>query len=297
MKTIVATIDAWCEFEYRIKKASRMTISNCYYNRDELVYLFNKKNCYLNIFEDAAILFVPRFIYYDEILYIATTPNVLARSLKVLQETYPSDRTMTLSIIGKEPSINAMVDVLESLYFTQMSKLGRMILKKPTAKILDAIRDIVAAQDDDHTLIPSFAEEGDAEEVFNFLSREFDICADALPEQDEVLENIRKRQVIIIKDSEKIVCVHYFMIKNHIYYGYFDATDIDYRKKFLFFRIILFIFTLEEDRMKFIVRRYGWRNFKKKSLLRFALHCNQKLDGVLVYHFAWSPSGVMKPYE
>ena len=136
------------------------------------------------------------------------------------------------------------------------------------------------------------AEEADAEGVYKLLAEEFDICADALPEPEEVLENIRKRRVIVIKHMGEIVCTHYFSIHHSIYFGLYDATHKDFRKKFLLPRIDLFKLESDDPRFKNINRRYGWRNTAKKRLIAFDKKYNSIPDGVYIYNLVWSANKV-----
>ena len=83
----------------------------------------------------------------------------------------------------------------------------------------------------------------------------------------KVLQNILKRQVIVVKDIADIVCTHYFSIHNIIYFALYDTTNRDFRKKFLLPRITLFILESDDHRFYNINRIYSWRNTAKKAQL------------------------------
>ena len=126
-----------------------------------------------------------------------------------------------------------------------------------------------------------FAEESDADSIMVLLKDNFDLIGDYVPEYSDLVDNIRKKQVVCIRDQDndnKVVAFHYFKVINNIYFGLFDCTDLNYRKYFLQFAISEFMKNLEHK----FKRCYAWRDVNATRLNKFAKQNQQNEDGVII---------------
>lgn len=288
MNEYTATPAVFLEQQQHLKREYRHVISNIFMEWGDLCQTLEKKACRLVTTPGAVILLIPRFDVYDDIFYIAATIKNLVEAVTLIKAEYPPNRTMHTSIIGNAIRTYPIVNELCNYGFTVCSILERSLVQGGKATIAEFIKEYLSACEDTEEYKPRFAMDKDAIGVHELLASEFDFCRDRLPETDEVLENIRKRQVIVIEDNGKIVCTHYFTIRNAINFRLFDVTHIDYRKKFLRPRIDLFMAAVDDPRLKNVKRTYGWRNVTKKKLTNFAKNNNENPDGILIYNLIGS---------
>ena len=291
MTEIEATIENLAAQLDALKMRSGRMLTNMFQSNGELADMLTRKACRLFYGHKALLLSIPYFQHYRDLFYCVATTDALYQAVKEAQAARPDGVTLRISVVGRDTDTQATLAALTAADFACRARNARMRLEKPKPHIIAALRELVASQDDGTTSQPRFATQEDAEAVYRLLSEEFDFCSDSLPEFEELVDNIAKKQVVVICDADTVVCAHYFTLSNNIYYGHFDVTAKAYRHKFLFLRITLFMYDNVEMRgTRSFVRRYGWRNVAAKRLVKFAKLSNQISDGIYINNMVWPAS-------
>lgn len=277
-----------------IKNKNSLSLSNIF-DFKEFEDIITNKKCISFETEYALFVLTPFHEKYYNIFYMASDIKQLENILNIFIAEYKSSMMVRVSVIGKEPQAGDVAKLFERAGFLLGKRLARMIFKQKEQNIDSIVSDISSEkisygkqkgsdQKSNEIRIFQFAVSGDEYEIFEMLQNEFDICDDNIPEVDDIAENVKKKQVVVIRDNGKIVSFHYFELKNNKYYGLYDVTRPEYRSQFLVLGIYYFLNNYFSKNKIVINRSYGWRDTANKRLMKFALLNNQIPDGVYIYN-------------
>lgn len=154
-------------------------------------------------------------------------------------------------------------------------------------KVMDAMRSF----SNEYMNCISFAEIGDAEEILEILKENFDLVGDNIPELFSIRQNISKRQVLVLRQDQRIASLLYFTIKNNIFHGLYDVTRKEYRGSAgLFLANSVFRYEYFKSHGIKFKRFLGWRDSGNKKLMKYAeTRSPERPDGVVIYNMLWTP--------
>lgn len=273
-----------------LKLKSRNILSNSFHHAKALSELLNKKECLCYLHDDTLFLLIPYHNHYYDLLFFSTDTVALKEAVSRFLSCYDRHLVLRVSVIGKESFADDISFLFKDCGFSLLKKLARTRIVTSTAATRQVISDFEKTASSSAEYEASLATEEDKEAVLSLLLEAFDYCADGIPEPDEILDNIRKQQVIVIKDeNEAIMACHYFEVKNGVHYAYYEVVKKEYRTRFLLPELnklvgkILARYTIN--------RSYGWRDTQNKRLMKYALMTNEILDGVYVVNMAYKADG------
>lgn len=278
--------ELFCAKYDRIKIENRDVFTNIYLDFNAIKEFFITKTCIMHEDGNCLLLLVLRHDSFYELFYICdayTSLHTCIYSLLRLNICFPVRAT----IAGKdEKHNNKLVTCFSDNGFYLAKKMIRTRSKRPKEEIIEAMRVLAG----DLCRDVSFANENDAYEVLALLTENFDIIKDNIPEYEDIVENINKNQVTILRQDGKIASLHYFTIHNNILHGYFDVTRKEFRgAKALFLAIAIFEYDYFKARNMNVARAIGWRDVTNSRLIKYADRSSQKADGVYVYNMLWLP--------
>lgn len=277
-----ATIDLFIKYSDELKNLSAPVLHNIFQDIKVLTKIIEEKNCLLKKINNSFFVLVPRHDFYYDILYMSTDIKNLCDSLNIFLSEYGDDHQLRASIIGYDPSAGEVADVFRKCGFA----LGRKIARMRNLKDKKNLEKSIALLCDDDNYTAEFATIGDEQAIFNLLISEFDIRSDNLPEIAEISENIRKKQVIIIRNENEIIALHYFTRNRSCVYGWYDVIKTQYRKNYLYLYIMLFLYNYWKKQKK-TMRSYSWRDVTKTRLMQLARQSSQVPDGVYIYNMLY----------
>ena len=258
---------------------------------NKLKHYFEVKDCFLSVSQDSVIVLVPTFDFYELYTY-STDEDDLIKALSCLKDEFSGDISLKLSLCTKK-------NIKETNYYQKLLDLG-FTLKKQIARFRADLpneksknnKSLIINEEFVSSVVPEqfrkaqYAKDSDAQSILELLKSEFDLIGDSLPDYDELIENIKKKQVVCVKDKDRVVCVHYFEVVNNMYYGLFDCTDKRYRHLFIYFSVMYFMKN-ELSNQKYS-RRYGWRDVTKKRINKFGSQIGHVGDGVMIYNLCYT---------
>lgn len=279
-----ATIDLFVKHSDELKKLSIPVLHNIFQDINELGKLIEKRSCLIKRINNSFFLLAPRHDFYYDILYMSTDMKNLFDSLNIFLGEYRSDYQLRASIIGHDPSAGEIADIFIKCGFT----LGRKIARMRNLNDEKEIEKLIALLCDENEYNVEFATTGDEQSIHNLLLSEFDIRSDNLPEISEISKNIRDKQVVVIRNVNEIIALHYFTCHRSCVYGWYDVIRKQYRKNHPYLYIMLFLYKYWKEKKKFI-RSYSWRDVANKRLMKLARQSNQVPDGVFIYNMLYAP--------
>lgn len=256
------------------------------------------KNTLLNatteshLYTDGAFL-VKHQDYYE--LFFAVSDNIsLKERLTLLLSNSLILLPVKIVLIGKLPYIEKLSPIFLDMGFILQKRQTRVVLTYNVNKTVTKINkeNIVDIDNIDKNITTELAKSTDVYDIFSVLSESFDFYKDNLPDVDEIADNISKHQVIVLKDSGKIIGCHYFEIKSNVYYGLFDCIKKEYKNRFLFHYLSRFLSKYFKSNNIKPIRYYGWRDLDNKRLMRYSKLHGEKPDGIYLYNFLFNPSGL-----
>lgn len=265
-----------------IKKAHAKAISNMYEDADGIQALCAKPQTKIFATDDCVLLFTVKHRLFYECWYFAADSASFTAALQLFLKTYNENLLIRCMIVGKDAQTKPVCDALAHIGCTLRAKLARR-LSRINENIIALLRTDYTADN------VEFARLEDSQEVFDLLSEEFDIYADNLPELQQIQENIRKQQVVVIRKDTKIALVNYFEVKNHILYAYYDVVRTEYRNDQLYFSLILFLHAYIQ---KHAIRRdYEWRNVAEKRLSKNPIIQVDEKATIYIHFYVYTPIG------
>lgn len=124
---------------------------------------------------------------YANLFFI--TPSAEDLRLGLSEAVFPK-KELFLEIIGIKEKLASVLETVQDAGFNLFRTLGRMW--KPTEKAL-------LPKDGD----VEYAEEEDAKDILNLLTRSFDVRVESIPSEQEIGYMIRRNGVLICRSSEK----------------------------------------------------------------------------------------------
>lgn len=275
-----------------IRSKNPFALGNIFLNYNEIHDIFKKKECLFLQDDNAIFILIPYHNTFYDILYTALNDEALKHIIDNFKLLYDRKLKVRVSIVGKEDKAESVASLFAEKGFSLGKKLARTLIKKNNQDVDKAksslSQEIESTYSDCFTTKDvSFANSGDEKQILSLLLEEFDPCDDNIPELEVIADNIKKKQIIVIKDNGIIACFHYFEIKNGKYYGIYDVTRKEYRGEFVFFAIDKFLKQYFIKNNIVINRSYGWRDTANKRLMKFAILNNQIPDGVYIYNMKW----------
>jgi len=203
---------------------------------------------------------------------------------------FPKNFSCRASVVGKYPHAEEESNCFKDNGFILTKKLLRMRLNKASDNIIEIMRPYAQEYD----VYMSFAGVNDAEEILEILKGEFDIVADNIPEVKKIRNDIKNRQVVILKKNNQIASLQYFNFYNNTLHSLYDVTRKEYRREGFFMALAVFVNDYFTALGKKNVRALGWRDAAKQKLVKHARKSNQHPDGVVIYNMLWTPSSNKK---
>ena len=276
------TIENFVSMYDDLKKRGAL-ITNYYEDINYIRNLTLTNNCTLIQGEGSFFLLVPEFDFF-ELYYYSLSNDSLFNDLEDLLRLSEIN-SLKIKIVSRNQEIEKTNDILfEKLGFSIAGRLLRLE-KAPSSKLnkkkLDAIEQILSDLPDSISS-PRFAKIDDLDNVYDLLSREFDPVVDSLPEKNDVLAGINRNQVVVVYEGNKLIGCHYFELKVGKYFGLFDVVDADYRAYGILFLIYKFVDKYLSTPELNIKKRYGWRNFKRSTLINASKFNNDNFDGTVI---------------
>ncbi len=264
-----------------LKKDYACHTGNLFLNSAELASKFENESCHFHRGDKSIFLLLPSHGDMQSLHFLTAGPDALASDLPAfLRQAFPLPDLKT-SIIGPEDLCDSIYPVMEANGFVTIKKLISMRLAKPQEKIIAAMRVLA----DNYIEFASFAEENDAEEILDILCEEFDIVGDNIPRVEEIRENIKRKNVTIIRMNGKIATLHYFQVEKGIAHGYFDMTRKEFRGgNGLIFALNIFEHEYFKKAGIRINRSYGWREEIKTRLVKSSSRSSSFPDGIVIYN-------------
>jgi hypothetical protein len=288
-----ATLDSYRTMTDVLKIRHGRLLTNIFIDINKIKALLQNKKCLFYSTNDSLIIMIPYHNHYYDCLFQSASLVALERDITECMDVYQGKLCLRFSIIGKEPQTGGIAALIEKCGFKLGKKLARMIPKKLVdEKVMHAWASLGDRNDrndrnddnEDNEIKAEFAKPEDAKEILDLLLAEFDILADNLPELESIVENIKKKQVIIVKLNDKIAAFHYFAIENNIRSGIYDVTHKDFRNYNL--QNIIYDFLMLNVNCK---RIYSWRDTANKRLLKYSKLLGSEPDGVYIYNMIWAP--------
>ncbi len=280
MKTEI--FDLFVQYSEEIKFLHSPVIHNIFLDANILRKITIEKECAIYKIKNSMFLLIPRHNIYYDVLYMSTDTSALKESIKIFIHEYHHKYQLRISVIGHEKSSDLLAGILNDCGF----RLGKKIARMRNLGDERDLKHLIELLCDEKIEGVEFAKKEDAQGVFDLIMTEFDIRSDNIPELCEIEENISKNQVVVIKNNNKVVALHYFTIKNSCAYGWYDITSKEYRQSHMYLHISLFLYNYWKDKNK-IVRSYSWRDIANKRLMNLARQSNQVPDGVYIYNMIY----------
>lgn len=277
-----AEIDLLVDKLDSIKKLSSSIVQNIFMDIPSIKKLFNHKNCPLFTYEKSLFLLIPKHDKFYDILFCSSSEKELLKDTAIFLNDYTEVLDLRASIIGKETWVSSISDIFCNNNFVIGRKIARMRNGLPTDEMKNLISDFV--KEKKYTI--ECAQSGDENEIFSLLKSEFDLRSDNIPEIDEIEENIKENQVLVVRKDGKIVSLYYFTTKNSTEYGWYDVTCRELRKENIYFYMMDYQIKSLAER-KIPIRRYSWRDLSNKRLMNLAKKCNQTPDGIYIYNLLY----------
>lgn len=287
-ESVFKTIDA-------IRRENFRAPSNIFLSSSELCDVLEKKECFSLQNEKAIFIMIPYHNTYYDILFAAINEESLRNIIDEFKLNWHADWPIRVSVIGTEREAGKIAEVFGAAGFSLGKKLARTRQKAASGCVKEAMHDLsMSKKVDSGGMCPpertanfSFAVAGDEKEILSLLLEVFDPRDDNIPELDAIRENIKKKQVVVVRTAGLIAYLHYFEIKNGAYYGWYDVTRKEYRNQFLLFGLDEFLSRHFVENRITINRTYGWRDTANRRLMKFAMLNNQICDGVYLYNLKW----------
>lgn len=273
-----ATLPLFQENADAVKRQYAPVIQNIFLDAEALARVLAEKSCRLARQEKSLFLLVPRHDSFYDLLYLSAGPAELATDLQSFLRSSPDLPNLRASVIGKEGQVEPMVDAFARNGFF----LGRKIARMRNYVDINHLEEQIALLCDEDCEV-GYAGPGEEQAVLDLLLEEFDPRSDNLPELGEIAENIRKNQVIVIREEGKIIGLHYYTMQNSMSYGWYDVINRAFRNKHLYLHMMCFQYELWKSR-EMPVRSYSWRDVNNKRLMALARQSNQLPDGVYIYN-------------
>lgn len=278
-----ADINSFSKKLDEIKAVSTKAVHNIFLNSCSLEKIMHEKDCLLFMYEKSLFFLIPRHDQFYDVLFCSTSENELKKDIPRFLSDYDGALDLRASIIGKDDISSNMANLFAGHGFVLGQKLARMRNSPPSEKLKAIIAEFVQ----ERKYEVEYAKPGDENEVLSLLKTEFDARSDNLPEVNEILENIKLNQVLVVRDNGKIILAHYFETRNSMEYCWYDVIEKKYRKDNVYYYLQDFIVKLHEKR-KNPVRRFSWRDASNKRLMDHARKCNSEPDGVYIYNMLYN---------
>lgn len=260
-------------------------LSNYFLSREDTAVLLKDKECRAHFSPDALLLLVPRHNAYYDCVFMARDACSLRAALRTLPSLTSARVPVRAAIVGKEPQASELANLFKEFSFTELKKLLRMRLAPIPDNVLAAMRRLAEPFLND----VSVAKPEDAEEVLEILTENFDTIGENLPELGDIAKTIANGHCIVLRRDGCIASLHYFSIVNNIFYGYYDVTRKEYRKLGGLFQAIS-VYEMDVYFKECHVNRLiGWREAKRRKLIKASRQSNSFPDGVVIYNMLWTP--------
>lgn len=296
MKTIEITSFEQFEIEYRdFFVKNRKLIKKNYQIVDikKIQQISNTKKSFVFVSECSFVFAYPIFDFLELIIFY-TDESKFISDLSFIKDYIHTNQSqikkLKVSLCDNAGFENVEINniLLDNGFFVS-KKIARFINSETRTKKSNLDSDYMLTLVPDHLRQAEYAKKEDAKEILECMFKEFDPIGDAIPELNEIEDNIMKRQVVVVRDNSvtlptntqgKIVSFTYFNVINSIYYGLFDYSDKNYRQYFVFFSIQNFMDHIKRE--KKLTRSYGWRDLNNKRTTKYALKKKDEADGVVV---------------
>lgn len=276
-------------------------ITNNFFHFNEMKDILNKKDCFFCDCGTTFFLIIPYHNAYYDLIYYSKGKEYLYKDISCFINNYDYEYPVRASIIGKEPVTGSISELFEKSGFKLVKKLGRVVFDSVKndnvvsfvnsfSDIQDNCEEDINVEDEQNGMIPVFAKLSDADNILEMLLEEFDLCGENVPELNEIIENIKKNQVAVIKKDNLIIAVNYFNIKNKIRFCIYEYVRKEFRKNSPMFILNNFI-DKYIDKNGGIRRSYGWRDVSKKRLIRVYQTLGERFDGVYIYNHVFKKNG------
>lgn len=267
---------------YDSLKAQGQIITNSCFNTTTLSKFFNEKSCVIHNYAKSFFVLIPLYDYYEVLFYSISLRN-LEEDLHNLKQFY-SQKLFRLRIITRKLSVeNAYHNIFEKIGFQRKGRLIRFVSKSlGISKYTDALRDFIEKIPSQYRHV-GYAEEKDAKQVLELLESGFDEVLDSLPELDDILDNIKKNQVIVVKDDNGLVLsLRYFTIEGSVCNVFYEITRHEFRKMGVFYLVILFFVDELHKKYPKLNKFLGWRNAERTELIKFSKSMGDIPDGTVI---------------
>ncbi len=238
---------------------------------------------------DSIFLLRKRWDYF-ELFFFGPGQEQAFSDLFSFAEEYGGEFTERLCmrfVFAGRDQLARLHEVLDGSAFSHVKTLVRFDITKTKRNIDDIIDELIASIPEEVNEA-SFALPEDCGKILELFKEEFDVMGDVMPTEDELLDQIRQKHVIVIKHKQNgdIVSALNFDLKNCIFSGYLNITKRKYRSYFPFYAIDVFL--KEALKGQTIRRRYGWRDINNRHTMRDSKNKGHNQNNVFIS--TWSLS-------
>ena len=260
-----------------VRRENASCFTNIFLNTHELLETLKKKKTKLLQLENHALFIFIRYhdTYYD-MYYVCSKETYQKLPLMDSFRNFIKelDLPVRIGISGTYDRINEDSKIFEQCGFVRNKTVGKVTsnatVNEYAKHFWNTSNPFISDNDNAKTfsddLVVTFADISDVQEIFDMLCEEFDLIEDSIPEPDQILEDIKKKFVAIIKKDNSIIAIHYYRIKNRIRSNIYDYVKKNYRANGTIFILNNFVnkYVAEHEN---VVRSYGWRDITKKRLI------------------------------
>ncbi len=282
-----ANTELFCSCYDRLKQKNKHIYTNSYKSTNYYSEKFEKKDCKLYIYENSFFIVIPVYDFY-EVIYFSSSPEQMSSDAKELL-THLKDYKLKIELVSrKEDDIKELENILFPIGFILRNQTVRFTATKDqkfASNYLEIIKGLIKGIPEDLNN-PGLAREDDAERIQHLLLSDFNAIDYNVPELDEIRENAKKGQIVVVRNQDGLVIsLRYFTVENNIISNWFDVTDINYRGQLLINLVDYYQLNLFKQQKRRFTRAYGWRNAKNARLIRLSKKNKGTSDGTVITSF------------
>lgn len=137
------------------------------------------------------VFFIKENSSFRNLFYISTSVEALHHSVLSLLNQY-RDKPLVSDIVGRDIQCRPLVDMFSSEHFVLAASLVRMQRMTSADDVFPLMEDV------------SLADENDLEEISDCLHKYFNERLEQIPCDEELLEYIKNRHVLITKNADRL---------------------------------------------------------------------------------------------
>lgn len=283
-----ASTEFFCSCYDKLKQKNKHIYTNSYKSTNYYSEKFKRKDCKLYISENSFFIVIPVYDFF-EIIYFSSSHEQMSSDARELIFYHLKDYKLKIELVSRnEDSIKELDNILIPIGFILRNQTVRFTATKDqkfASSYLEIIEGLIKGIPEELNN-PGLAREDDAERIQHLLLSDFNAIDDNVPELDEIRENAKKGQIVVVRNQDGlVVSLRYFTVENNIISNWFDVTDVNYRGLLLINLVDYYQIKLFKEQKRRFTRTYGWRNAKNFRLIRLSKKNKGTPDGTVITSF------------